>query len=152
MNNIRDRILSTNSYTKLQINTSLFNIFEMAHNFLFFILLWGKKKEKKQSSEKTNLTKIQCTCIVNTVLLWPFLKDILFTIKQLKQHILILHVYYILNIDIWGYKQNGEPWDQKLSLGSNCNSCLPDCNLHCEFSQSKCPVDRLWLHKSSFID
>lgn len=58
----------------------------------------------------------------------------------------------ILNIDIWEYKQNGEPWDQKLSLGSNCNSCLPDCNLHCEFSQSKCPTDRLWLHKSSFID
>lgn len=23
----------------------------------------------------------------------------------------------ILNIDILGYKQNGEPWDQKLSLG-----------------------------------
>lgn len=67
----------------------------MAHNFLFFILLWGKKKGKKQSSEKTNLTKIQCTCIVNTVQLWPFLKDILFTIKQLKQQILILHVYYI---------------------------------------------------------
>lgn len=95
MDNTRVRILSTNSYTKLQINTSLFNIFEMAHNFLFFILLWGKKTGKKQSSEKTNLTKIQCTCIVNTVLLWPFLKDILFTIKQLKQHILILHVYYI---------------------------------------------------------
>lgn len=101
MDNTRVRILSTNSYTKLQINTSLFNIFEMAHNFLFFILLWGKKKEKKQSSEKTNLTKIQCTCIVNTVLLWPFLKDILFTIKQLKQHILILHVYYIKHIYIY---------------------------------------------------
>lgn len=67
----------------------------MAHNFFYFYFAVGEKKGKKQLSEKTNLTKIQCTCIVNTVLLWPFLKDILFTIKQLKQHILILHVYYI---------------------------------------------------------
>lgn len=27
----------------------------------------GEKKGKKQSSEKTNLTKIQCTCIVMAI-------------------------------------------------------------------------------------
>lgn len=101
MDNTRVRILSTNSYTKLQINTSLFNIFEMAHNFFYFYFAVGEKKGKKQSSEKTDLTKIQCTCIVNTVLLWPFLKDILFKIKQLKNNIYLYYMSIILNIDIY---------------------------------------------------
>lgn len=48
----------------------------MAHNFYFAMEKKKEKKTKKQSSENTGLNKIQC--IVNTDLLWPFLKDILF--------------------------------------------------------------------------